>query len=88
MKKFIFIFVLFISSCGALVDEQVAVNALQNAGFTNIKITDKDYILYAFRGCSEDDSVIFMATATNPAKKKVEVSVCAGWPFKGATVRY
>ncbi|MBI2041896.1 MAG: hypothetical protein HYT20_02680 [Candidatus Nealsonbacteria bacterium] len=77
-----------ISACaGNLVDEDIAVKALKTQGFSDIMITDKDSWFVSFKGGGREDAVIFTALATNPAGKKVEVFVFAGWPWKGATIR-
>lgn len=71
---------------GLFVGQSVAVKALENQGFSNIRITDKQWFLVGMRGCGSD-SVKFTAHAVNPAHREVEIFVCVGWPFKGATVR-
>ena len=82
------IVIVAITMCrGVLVDESKAVRALEAQGFSDIEITDKAWFIVGLRGCSEHDAVKFMATATNPVGKKVEVYVCSGWIFKGATIR-
>lgn len=73
--------------CGLLANKDKAVRALQDAGYSDIKITDRHVLFVGMRGCSDDDSVAFKATATNPIGKKVKVLVCAGWLLKGATIR-
>jgi hypothetical protein len=75
------------SGRGLLVSESTAVKALETQGFSNIKIESHDWFAISWRGGSKDDVARFTAHATNPAGKRVEVHVYAGWPFKGATVR-
>ncbi len=77
----------FLMVAGSLVNESVASEALQKLGFTDINITKKDWFLVGFKGCGEGDSVKFSAIAKNPRNQTVEVYVCSGWLFKGATVR-
>jgi hypothetical protein len=72
---------------GAMADEAGAVEALETQGFSDVTITGHAYMLVGLRGCSEKDAARFDATATNPLGKRVDVQVCAGWPFKGHTVR-
>ena len=81
--------VLIIGSCGrgALVNEDVAVRALDTQGYSDIKITDSAWFAVGLRGCDEKDAARFTATAKNPAGKQVKVYVCTGWIFKGATIR-
>jgi hypothetical protein len=80
------IFVLF-SCSGMLVDNHVAIKALETQGFQNITITDKDWLFVPFKGGDRSDVAKFTATAINPAKDTVTVCVYAGWPFKGGTIR-
>lgn len=61
--------------------------ALETQGYSDISITGRDWLFYGFTGCDKNDAVRFTAEATNPAGKKVEIYVCAGWPMKGATIR-
>lgn len=83
-----FLVVVVIALCrGMLVDESKAVRHLQTLGFSNIEITDKSWLFVPFLGCSEKDAAKFTANATNPAGGNVQVEVCVGWPFKGATLR-
>lgn len=72
---------------GLLVDEDVAVRALKTAGYTDVTITNRVWIMPSFRGCGEEDAVKFEATAKNPRDQSVSLFVCVGWPLKGATVR-
>lgn len=71
---------------GYFIDEKVAVDALHKQGFTDINITDKNWLFVGFQGCGEDDAVKFTATAKNPRNETVEIYVCTGW-LKGATIR-
>lgn len=71
---------------GLLTHESSAIEALENQGFSNIWITDKQWFFVLLRGCWFD-SVKFTAHAVNPAYKDVEIFVCIGWPFRGATVK-
>ena len=72
---------------GVFASPDVAVKALENQGYSNVKITEHAWFLIGLRGGSEKDAARFTATATNPAGKEVVVEVYAGWPFKGATIR-
>mgnify|MGYP001588828673 CR=1 FL=1 len=71
---------------GLFVNQSVAVKALENQGFSNIRVIDKQWFLVGLRGCGKD-AAKFIAHAANPIGREVEVFVCVGWPFKGATVR-
>ena len=85
----VIVLLLVIGSCsrGAFVNQDVAVKALDTQGYSNVKITDRAWFAVGMRGCDEKDAARFTATATNPIGKKVQVYVCTGWIFKGATIR-
>jgi len=72
---------------GYLVNDDFAVKALENHGFSNVEVVDRGVFLVGFRGGSASDAVIFRTRAINSIGKEVKISVCAGWPFKGATIR-
>lgn len=84
---FFLVIALALESCGTLVPESEAVNALQTQGYADVKITHKGIYFMRLRGCGTGDAAKFDATATNARGQKVNVYVCVGWPFKGATVR-
>lgn len=77
----------FLVPKGMLVDEDVAIRALETQGFSDVKIVDRQVYFISCKGGGEGDDVRFTCLATNPAGQKVTVYVFAGWPFKGATVR-
>jgi hypothetical protein len=78
----------FLAMCrGCLVEEAVAVRALDTQGYQNIRIVDHVWFGIGLRGCSGHDAAKFVAEVTNPAGKKVQVFVCTGWLFKGSTIR-
>lgn len=52
-------------------------------GYKDIEITG-----YNWLSCSKDDTFHTGFKATGPTGKKVEGTVCAGWLFKGATIRF
>ena len=72
---------------GLFVDQLIAVRALEKQGYENIQISEKDWFIVGLRGCDGKDAAKFVARATNSLKKEVELNVCVGWPFKGATIR-
>ncbi|MDO8492156.1 MAG: hypothetical protein Q7S34_00755 [bacterium] len=81
-------FVLFLSTLpGKWVSQDIAIRALEKQGYTNVQITEHNWFLVGFSGCDDSDVARFKARATNPVGKKVEVFVCTGWLFKGATIR-
>ena len=58
-------------------------NALDNSGYTNVKITG-----YNFFACSKDDFYHTGFTAKNVNGKTVSGTVCSGILFKNSTVRF
>lgn len=85
---FLTIIICVVAACrGIMVEPQIAIRSLEKQGYVNVQITDKDWLLVGLRGCSGSDAAKFSARATNPAGQEVELNVCAGWPFKNATVR-
>lgn len=72
---------------GTFVDSSIAIRALEKQGYENISIVKEDRFFAWVHGCDARDAARFAMKATNPAKKEVELSVCAGWPLKGATIR-
>ena len=72
---------------GVFTDSNIVENALIANGFQNISIIDKSFFLVGLRGCSGKDAALFKTRAINPTGKDVEIIVCVGWPFKGATIR-
>jgi len=74
---------------GIFVGENVAVEALEKSGYSDVQITSSGWFFVGMRGCSEKDAAKFVATATNVNGDRVEdIIICSGWPFKGATVRF
>jgi hypothetical protein len=66
----------------ACTDTKGAQDALEDAGYTQIKITG-----YQFFACSQDDTYATGFEATSSAGHRVSGVVCAGFLFKGATIR-
>jgi hypothetical protein len=73
---------------GNLASQSNATNALRTNGFSNIHLLNREVLFVQLRGCGKEDVAQFNYSATNAAGKQVHVSVCEGWPFKGATIRY
>lgn len=78
---------LFLLSC--VTDDNDAIKALTDLGFTDIVITDRTATLTHWYGCSDDDGTAYSAQAKNPAGKTVNMTVCCGGfgNVKGCTVR-
>ena len=81
------VMILFVLFRGIFVNDQIAKDSLKIQGYTNIEITDKSWLLVGLRGCDGSDAAKFKVRATNPLGKKIDCYICAGWPFKGATLR-
>ena len=72
---------------GVFTNNQTAIDCLETQGWSDVKITEKHVFLVRFKGCSRSDAAMFDATGKNPKREEKNVSVCVGWPFKGATIR-
>jgi len=85
----VFVSLLILSplGCGYLVDESEAVRAATDMGFTEVRVTDRSVFLSTLKGCSKGDAVAFSVSGKNPQGIRVNILVCVGWPFKGATIR-
>lgn len=77
----------FATGCGCLVDEAQAVRAVTNLGFTDVKVESKSVAFVEWHGCSKSDDAAFKVSGKNPQGQRVTLTVCVGWPFKGATIR-
>lgn len=77
----------FVFTRGLWVNENVAVRALETQGYQNIQVVDHVWFAVGMRGCGEKDAARFTVRATNALGKNVELYVCSGWIFKGATIR-
>lgn len=75
------------AGCGMFVSKAKAKAAAEKQGYTNVVINDKDIFFIFWNGCGKDDDVSFEATATNSNGETVEIIICAGFPFKGVTIR-
>lgn len=76
-----------VAACGSLASEQDATKLLQTQGFRHIQLKNRDVWFVGVKGCGREDVALFNFRAINPIGRNVTVSVCEGWPFKGATVR-
>lgn len=72
---------------GYYVSDKDVIEAVEAYGFSDVKIEDKDLFWIDWSGCGKDDDALFEVSATNVAGKKVAIKACAGWPFKGITLR-
>lgn len=73
---------------GLIVDPATAIHAAEVSGYSDVKVTERDWFLVGFAGCDSGDAAGFHLSATNPAGQHVDdVIACSGWPFKGMTLR-
>lgn len=84
---FVVTFAFLASACGVLVDDSHIVRAVENQGYSNVQINSKHILFVDWYGCSNEDEACYDIQATNPLGKRVGIIACAGWPFKGVTVR-
>jgi hypothetical protein len=61
--------------------------AVENQGFTSVEIVDKSVVFVGWKGCGSGDDAAFNVRATNAQGKRVDLVACAGWHFKGVTIR-
>lgn len=81
------LFLITLAGCGAFVSGENVARAVEKQGYRNVEIVSKHIFFVDWRGCGEDDVAAFNAVGTNAVGEQVDLIVCAGWPFKGVTVR-
>lgn len=72
---------------GSLASQSNAESTLRTQGFDHIHLVGRDNVAVELFGCGKEDVAKFNFTAQNVRGRTVNVSVCEGWPFKGATIR-
>ena len=74
---------------GCVVNDREAIKALDDNGFTNIRIIDHGSVFPSIEGCGNDDGVYHYAMTTNPVGKQVKMLVCCGRisSFNGCVIR-
>lgn len=88
MFKWVLLSGLLFLGCGSLVDESEPIRTLEEAGYSDANCYKKNFVTPSFSGCSKSDDVAFTCNATNPAGKRVTVTVCSNYMFKGSTIRH
>ena len=73
--------------CGVFVSDSAVVGAVEKQGYRNVEILNSHVFFVNWRGCSGSDDAAYKLLATNVNGQRVELIACAGWPFKGVTVR-
>jgi len=87
MKNLIVLTVLAFGGCGAFVSDDDTRTAVAKQGYRNVTITDSYIFFVELHGCGRDDNAAYEMDATNVNGQRVQLIACAGWPFKGVTVR-
>jgi hypothetical protein len=72
---------------GVYVSNSAVVKAVAKQGYSNPVVTSSHVLFVSWRGCSGSDDAAYGMVATNSNGQVVELIACAGWPFKGVTVR-
>ncbi len=78
----------FILFRGFMVDDEDLRQPVRTAGYTDVGIIDKTRVFSWTAGCDSGEAVAADIKAKNAKGEVVDLIVCRGWPFKGATVRY
>lgn len=71
---------------GAMTSDHKAFGALEQVGYTNVELIDKEVYFIGFKGCGKSNSALFTMRGTDPIGKDRTVVVCAG-VLKGGTLR-
>ena len=72
---------------GCMVSEKETIRAAEKQGYQDVQIKERHNFFSGWHGCGSSDSAAFKAKAKNPRGDDVDIIICAGWPFKGVTVR-
>ena len=75
------------SGCGFLVSDDHTVEAVEKQGYSDVHILEIHPFFASFFGCSNGDVAAYKMSAMNALGRKVNLVACAGWPFKGVTIR-
>ena len=92
MKKLVFVIALclpfVLGGClGSCVDNSRIIHGIEDQGYTDVTIVDKAIVFVSWSGCSSGDDAAYVINATNSLGNSVTLIACAGWPFKGVTIR-
>ena len=75
------------SGCGFLVSDDHTVEAVERQGYSDVKIQRIHVFFVHYFGCSKEDDAAYKMSAKNALGRRVDLTACVGWPFKGVTVR-
>lgn len=84
MKK---ILMLSLVLAGCTYDPKIAIKAMEDEGYTDVKVTDTS-VWPETHGCSRGDGVAFDVTAKNIRDKEIKAVVCCGTNYKACTIRH
>ena len=90
MKRILFVLLaatVLSSGCGLMVSDFNTVNAVEKQGYSDVHVLHIHPFFADYFGCSKGDRAAYKMSATNALGRKVNLTACAGWPFKGVTVR-
>ena len=87
ISLFAIVFMILFGMRGCMVSATKAISAMEEQGFSEVEILDHSYLFVGLQGCDSKDSAAFDVRAKNTNGKTVNMVVCSGWPFKGATIR-
>lgn len=88
LTVFSLLLALTLSGCGSCVDDNSVKRAVEKQGYSEVKIKDKHIFMVGYHGCdSNSDAAAYEMKAVNAKGDRVALVVCAGWPFKGVTIR-
>lgn len=73
---------------GLFADSELALRTAAGVGVQGAIIVDEHRFFPGLQGCSEEDAAAFDIVGVNASGDPVELTVCVGWPFKGATPRF
>jgi hypothetical protein len=74
-------------SCGWAVKDVDVITSIEKQGYTNVAIITRYNYWIEAKGCSSDNSVAHVLSATSPTGRTVVIIACSGIPFEGVTIR-
>lgn len=77
-----------LTGCGEFVEADRAVGAVEDLGFTDVRVVDRSNVFPQLYGCDKREVVAFKVEGKNPRGNTVNVTVCCGMVLKGCTVRH
>jgi hypothetical protein len=65
-----------------------ATRAIEDHGYSNVENVQQHWLgSHLTYGCDSKDAYAFTASAINPAGRRVNLTACTGYYFKGYTIR-